>query len=112
MASTNAIVAYATIVTNNGPNQKIYGTPFPKTCTCVLVDEVVDEKALLPIPIPNMYDCVGDAVGAYAAWPTHLMVVQNKVKLEINFLFSLEWLSIPPLTCLIVELLEAHEEKG
>ncbi|KAH6785854.1 hypothetical protein C2S51_038309 [Perilla frutescens var. frutescens] len=73
-ASTNAIVAYGTVMPNNGPNKKLHGNQFIR----VLVDEAVDANAFLPIPIPNVCDRVGDAIGFHLAWPTHLVELQNK----------------------------------
>lgn len=76
-ASTNTIVAYGTVMA--GPNKKPHGTQISKDFIRVLVDEAVHANAFLPIPIPNVCDCVGDAIGFHLAWPTHLVVGgQNK----------------------------------
>lgn len=78
----DVIVAFGTFIRENGPNDVIDGEKCPKNSVCVVIDQAIDGKAELPIP---MYECelIGDAVGSQVAWPKHL------VKLRVRFIFCI-----------------------
>ncbi|KAL8548275.1 hypothetical protein ACS0TY_007556 [Phlomoides rotata] len=78
LGSSNAVVAYGTVVAMYKLGSKLHGAPFPENCMRVSIDEAVDESAPLPIPIPSECENIGDAVGSHVAWPEHLIMMQNK----------------------------------
>ncbi|XP_057790384.1 uncharacterized protein LOC131007248 [Salvia miltiorrhiza] len=55
----------------------LHGSPFPKDCLRVAIDEVVDDNARLPKPISDDMVTVGNALGTHVAWPTHLVVEKS-----------------------------------
>lgn len=81
-SSHNEIVAHGIVVSMRGMT-KTQSDKIPKDCTCVSIDVAVDPNALLPYPIPNVCDNIGDAVGSHVVWPTHLVMIKEKVM--INF---------------------------
>ncbi|KAH6823951.1 hypothetical protein C2S53_016206 [Perilla frutescens var. hirtella] len=68
--SSKAIVAYGTVVTPSGDS-------FPDGCLCVAIDEVLDPDMLLPYPISDNSQNLGDAVGSHIAWPAFLVTVKE-----------------------------------
>lgn len=80
MGSTKTIVGYGTVVTTKNT---LHGAPIPKDCLCVSIDEVVDEDAPLPFPIPDISDIVGNAVGSHVAWPSQFVVLKDEVNLDL-----------------------------
>lgn len=82
------IAAYGTVVSTNGENQLLHGTPIPDNCVRVAVDHAVDGSASLPVPIPGECACIGEAIGTHVAWPVHLIRIANKVNVILHFNFS------------------------
>ncbi|XP_073041868.1 uncharacterized protein [Primulina eburnea] len=76
--SSTDIVAYGTVVEVNGANNLLHGVPLPQNCMRVSIDEAMQKSALLPIPIPNECENVGDAVGTHVAWPNHLIMLRQE----------------------------------
>ncbi|KAH6781926.1 hypothetical protein C2S51_007219 [Perilla frutescens var. frutescens] len=77
-SSNGDIVAYGTVIAIEGVINTLIGCELPNNCTCVSIDEAVTPNALLPYPIPNVCDNVGDAVGSQVPWPAHLVEVKEK----------------------------------
>ncbi|KAH6787328.1 hypothetical protein C2S52_006880 [Perilla frutescens var. hirtella] len=86
VGSSKKIVGYGTVVGVN--TSSLHGTPMPKSCVRVAIDESVDENASLPFPIPDVSNNVGNAIGSHVAWPAHLVVAREKGGRGI--LFSLD----------------------
>ena len=60
----------------------IHGVPLQPDWTRVVVDEVEDADALVPIPNTEV-QLVGQAIGSFLAWPRHLVMppaARNKVQ--------------------------------
>ncbi|XP_073118799.1 uncharacterized protein [Henckelia pumila] len=78
LVSKTNVVAYGTIVDVNGAGKLLHGVPLPMNCMRVSVDEAVEKSALLPFPIPNECDTVGDAIGTHVSCPAHLVVMKDE----------------------------------
>ncbi|KAH6787600.1 hypothetical protein C2S52_007152 [Perilla frutescens var. hirtella] len=76
VGSSKKIVGYGTVVGVN--TSSLHGTPMPKSCVRVAIDEAVDENASLPFPILDVSNNVGNAIGSHVAWPAHLVVAREK----------------------------------
>ncbi|XP_073036717.1 uncharacterized protein [Primulina eburnea] len=87
--SSTDIVAYGTVVEVNGANNLLHGVPLPQNCTCVSIDEAMQNTALLPVPIPNECEVVGDSVGTHVAWPHHLIMLREE-KRQMNKTVNVE----------------------
>ncbi|XP_075514147.1 uncharacterized protein LOC142549207 [Primulina tabacum] len=83
------IVAYGIVVEVNGTNNLLHGIPLPQNCMPVSIDEAMQKSALLPIPIPNECENVGDVVGTHVAWPNHLIMLRQE-KSQRNKTVSVE----------------------
>ena len=70
---------------HNKPNALIHHRPIPTNHMKVQVDKACEPRALLPVPdeYASIYT-VGEAVGAFVAWPTNLLVCKV-YKLMIQF---------------------------
>ncbi|KAH6835404.1 hypothetical protein C2S53_003255 [Perilla frutescens var. hirtella] len=72
-ANSNDVIAYGTVMST------VSGGSIPEDRTCVSIDEVVNPKALLPYPILDICENVGDALGSHVAWPTHLVLIKENM---------------------------------
>ena len=84
LESKSNIVAYGTVIHANGDGKLLHGVPLPMNCMRISIDEVVENSARLPFPIPNECDTIGGAIGTHVAWPARWVVMKN----EVNFLLS------------------------
>ncbi|XP_073298511.1 uncharacterized protein [Primulina huaijiensis] len=76
--SSTDIVAYGTVVEVNAANNLLHGVSLPQNCMRVSIDETMQKSALLPVPIPNECENVGEVVGTHVAWPNHLIMLRQK----------------------------------
>ncbi|XP_073153042.1 uncharacterized protein [Henckelia pumila] len=72
------VVAYGTVISEGGPNVMIHNVPLGEENFKVSVDVVLDETAMLPIPIKSGPTIVTDAIGAIVGWPKELVIFPKK----------------------------------
>ena len=68
---------------HNTLGEVLHHKPLPSGYLKVSIDIALEEGALLPIPDEVSYaTLVGEAIGAYVAWPSRLIRVDDEVCLK------------------------------
>lgn len=57
----------------NNADESLHNLPIPVNHLRVQIDTVIENAALLPVPIDDEVKTIEDAVGCFVAWPTVLI---------------------------------------
>ncbi|KAI8529959.1 hypothetical protein RHMOL_Rhmol11G0016600 [Rhododendron molle] len=78
VGSLDNIVAHGTMFEKFGPEVPLHIVPLGEANVCVSIDFVIQNDAILPVPIPGETYVVGDATGYHVAWPKNLILFGNE----------------------------------
>jgi hypothetical protein len=87
VGSITNIVAFGTLLEDEFVNTTIHGVPLEEGSVRVSVDGDIQSEALLPFPVKDEMETVGQAVGSHVAWPKEFVIWRGMSKV-IKFGFS------------------------
>ena len=74
MDTVTNIVAFGTLLEDEFINTTIHGVPLEEGSVRVSVDGVIKDDALLPFPIKDEMETIGQALGSHVAWPKEFVI--------------------------------------